>query len=57
MKRICKKCHKPTGNSKAMCKTCEIVQSHHDHIEELRLAALRKSGWVPPEVKTIIRSR
>lgn len=52
MKRICKKCHKPSG-SQVLCKTCEKVQSYHDLIEEQRLDELRKSGWVPPEVKTI----
>ena len=51
MKRICHKCHKPA--TRKLCKTCERVQYHHDKVEEQRIDDLRKSGWIPPEVKPI----
>lgn len=51
MNRICRMCHKPS--SRRLCKTCEKIKNHHDLVEERRVAKLRKSGWLPPEVKTI----
>lgn len=55
MKRICRMCHKPS--TRKLCRTCEKVKRHHDNIEEERVAKLRESGWLPPEVTPIRNNR
>lgn len=51
-RRLCRLCHRPSGEL-AVCKSCEVTTEYHKIVEALRIAKLRKQGWIAPKVETI----